>query len=249
MPIKVKSPRTVAAAAAAAIAALLFAIPAGAHVTVAPTEAPAEGYAKLDFSVPHGCEDSPTTSISIQMPDQVVSVTPQVVAGWQIETKEGELARPVELHGETITTGVREVTWRGGPLDPHHLEVFGLSVRFAGQPDDRVPFKIVQRCRQGEEAWIEVAEDGGEEPEFPAPIVTLTTADDGHGHDAAADGDEEPADAEAVTGDQGTSDTQVAPMSEESADDDGNGPLPAIALAVAILALITSGISLTRRRQ
>lgn len=189
--VRPKSPRAgrcralIAGICASTLFLIVGAGPAGAHVTVAPTEAPAEGHAKLDFSVGHGCEASPTTSISIQMPDQVVSATPQVVPGWKITTEEGELPQPVESHGETITTGVREVTWRGGPLDPDQLEVFGLNVRFAGGAGDSVPFKVVQRCREGENAWIEIAEQGQPEPESPAPVVSLVAADDDHGHDAA----------------------------------------------------------------
>lgn len=223
---------------------------AHAHVTVAPGEAPAEGYAMLDLSVPHGCEESPTTSISVQMPDQVVSATPQVVPGWTIETKEGKLPNPVESHGETLTTGVREVTWKGGVLDPHQLEVFGLSVRFAGEAGELAPFKVVQRCRQGESAWIEMAEDGGPEPEYPAPVVTLVAAEDSHDHsgsDASAHEDE--------TGDRSagqseeTSDDAAATAPAADGDDDGDGPLPVIALVIAVVALSMSIAGFARSRK
>lgn len=244
MPTKMKFLRMTAGTVAAIFAALVLALPAGAHVTVSPTEAPAEGYAKLDFGVGHGCEASPTTSISVQMPDQVVSATPQVVPGWKIVTKEGDLAKPVESHGETITTGVREVTWQGGSLDAHHLGVFGLNVRFVGEVGDVVPFKVVQRCREGEHAWIEIAEQGGPEPESPAPTVTLTAAEDDHGH-AASDTHEAEANGE-VAVDEGDDEVPVEASSGDS--DGGNGPMPAIALVVAVIALITSGVSLTRRK-
>jgi len=170
----------------AAIAAATLALPAaaGAHVTVSPTEAAADGYAMLELGVPHGCEDSATTSLTVQMPDQVVSATPQEVAGWTISMKEGKLATPVESHGETITEGVREVTWSGGPLDPHHLQVFGLSVRFAGEPGDTAAFKAIQTCEEGETAWIELAAEGQAEPQHPAPTVALTAAAE---HAPAAD--------------------------------------------------------------
>lgn len=238
--------RIVAGTAIGIAATLALAIPAAAHVTVSPSEAPAEGYAKLDFSVGHGCEGSPTTSLSIQMPDQVVSATPQVVPGWTISTKEGELAQPVESHGETITTGVREVTWRGGPLDDHHLEVFGLSVRFAGEVGDEVPFKAVQRCRDGEMAWIEVAANGDQELEYPAPVVTLTAADDDHGHsNDAANGDAAAEDAPATVADGDIAATDGA---DTDSADDGDGPLPVIALIVAIIALIAAGAALFRRK-
>lgn len=244
MPTTVSFPRL--AVIVTAIAGLLaWGQTANAHVTASPAQAPAEGYVKLDFSVGHGCEASPTTSISVQMPDQVVSATPQVVPGWEIETKEGELAKPVEAHGETITTGVREVTWRGGPLDPHHLEVFGLNVRFAGEAGDEVPFKVVQRCQNGEAAWIEVAKPGAEEPEFPAPVVTLTAAVDDPDHgtgDAAANGGDD-ADAEPES-----AGSAGAANSDAGADEDGDGPLPVIALIVSVIALLTAAVALAKRR-
>lgn len=240
MSIKRNVNRFTAGLGLSAAAVLVWAVPALGHVTVSPTEAPAEGYAKIDLNVPHGCEASPTTSISVQMPDQVVSVTPQVVAGWEISTKEGELAQPVESHGETITTGVREVTWRGGPLDAHHLEVFGLSVRFAGNPGEQAVFKVVQRCQEGEEAWIEVAETEGEELDHPAPVVNLIAADDDHGH-GANDSDASNADGSELAADE----ENAAPGS-----DDGDGTLPVVALVVAIAALIAAIAALmTRRRQ
>jgi hypothetical protein len=34
-----------------------------------------------------------------------------MLAGWTIATKEGQPAELVEQHGETITEGVREITW------------------------------------------------------------------------------------------------------------------------------------------
>lgn len=252
MKVKTKIRKLAGGVLLGAAAMLAFAGPAAAHVTVSPTELPAEGYAKVDLSVPHGCEASPTTSLSIQMPDQVISATPQVVPGWTITTEEGELAQPVESHGETITTGVREITWRGGPLDAHHLEVFGISVRLAGNPGDEIAFKAVQRCQDGQAAWIEVAETGDEDLEYPAPIVTLVDGSDDHGH-----GDEETADAVdtadtaadgEVVADGGQTAETSADGSPSSDDDEGNGPIPAIALVVAVLALITSGVSLTRRK-
>jgi periplasmic copper chaperone A len=162
-----------------AVAALL-ALPAAAqaHVTVWPETLPAEGYAKVDLSVPHGCEDSPTTSLSVQMPDQVQSATPQVVPGWKITTKEGKLAAPYESDGEQVTEGVREVTWSGGRLDAHQLEVFGLSIKVSGKPGDKIPFKAIQKCAKGQTAWIEIPVEGEEEPPEPAPMVELVAAEE-----------------------------------------------------------------------
>ncbi len=104
---------------ALAVALSVLAVPATtqAHVFLQQTEEPADGYPILDFVVPHGCDGSPTTSLTVQFPKSVPSVTPEAVPGWEISTKEGPKDE-VELFGETITKGVSEVTWTatGEPL-------------------------------------------------------------------------------------------------------------------------------------
>ncbi len=220
--------------ATAVLVALLFPGLAAAHVTVSPSEAPAEGYAMLEFVVPHGCDAAATTSVAVQMPPQVISATPGVVAGWNIKTKEGKLPKPAEQHGETITEGVRQVTWTGGPLPDGQLQQFPLSVAFAGNAGEAAEFKVVQRCEGGKEtAWIQTTPEGGEEPEHPAPFVTLTAADDSHGHDDDA--------------------TEDAPASEAASADDsdeGSGDGLAIAaLIVGALGLLAGGGALITARR
>jgi periplasmic copper chaperone A len=210
--------RTTPIGAALAVAALL-ALPVAAqgHVSATPGEIPAEGYAKIDLGVGHGCEDSPTTKITVQMPDEVQSATPQVVPGWKITTTEGELPKPYDNHGEQVTEGVREITWEGGPLDPHQLEVFGLNVRVAGAEGDSIAFKTVQECKQGENAWVEIPVEGEEEPPEPAPMVELVAA-------------EEPQDEPVAL--------QNAAATTEASDDGASTTLVIIALIVGALGLI-----------
>ncbi len=217
---------------AAIVAAIAMSLPAAAsaHVTVSPDAAPADGYAMLDFAVPHGCDGAATTKVAIQMPPQVISATPEEVAGWTVRTKVGKLPEPAEQHGETVTEGVRQVTWTGGPLPDAHLQRFGLSVALTGEPGESVPFKVVQGCAGGAEtAWIQVASADGPEPDHPAPAVTLTAAEDGHGHDAA--------DSSGAT-----------PVAAVSNDDSGNG-LAIAALIVGALGLVAGTTALLRSRR
>lgn len=92
----------------------------------------------------------------------------------------------------------------------------------------------VQGCVDGSEtAWITIPE-GDEEVDAPAPTVTLTDADGGHG--GATDDSTEAA--EAAEGDASTeaaADAAGAALSEPS--DDRLDPLALGALAVALLAL------------
>jgi uncharacterized protein YcnI len=198
------------AGALAATVALALPVAAQAHVTAAPSELPADGYSKVTLSVPHGCEESPTTRVRVQMPDEVQSATPQVVPGWKITTTEGKLPKPYDSHGDQITEGVREITWSGGRLDAHQLEEFGISVKLAGEPGSKIFFKTLQTCEEGSHAWAEIPVEGEEEPEEPAPEVTLIDETAG----ATATGDDEiaTAPASAPTGDDGDDGLAIAAL-------------------------------------
>lgn len=210
---------------------------AQAHVTVSPPDVPAEGYSTLKFTVPHGCDGAATRRVVVKLPPQVVSATPEAVPGWTAKTKTGKLAKPVEQHGETVTTGVREVTWTGGPLPDNEFVEFGLSVSVSGQVGDVAEFKTVQNCVDGSEAaWIQKTVEGQDEPDYPAPTLTLTAADDGHGH--AADEEDAPS-TEPVSGNDASS---------SNSDGASNG-LSIAALIVGALGLLTGGIALSRSRR
>ena len=171
--------------------ASLIAVPvAGAHVTANPSEGPAGGFIVISFRVPHGCEDAPTTSLTVRIPDGVIYVAPQAVPGWDVATKSGTLATPVESEGETITEGVTEVSWSGGSLDPHQFTDFGISLRLPDEEGETIYFPTVQRCAQGTTRWIQIPVAGQEEPAEPAPGVTLVAAGgDEHGGSSATEED------------------------------------------------------------
>ncbi|MDF2808369.1 MAG: hypothetical protein K0S43_3315, partial [Cellulosimicrobium sp.] len=89
--------KTLRAVGAAALTTGMVVVGAGAaaaHVTVTPDTTDAGAYALLTFGVPHGCGDSPTTKVSIQVPEQVVTVTPTVNPGWDVEKVMAALDEP-----------------------------------------------------------------------------------------------------------------------------------------------------------
>jgi periplasmic copper chaperone A len=219
--------------AAFAVGALALPAAAAAQVTVSPDESASDGYAKLDFSVPHGCDGSATRRLRVQIPETVPSVTPQVHPGWSIETKTGP-KEEVELHGETINEGVSEVIWTAedAPLPDHYLDVFGMSVKLPAGEGETVYFPAVQECEKGETGWIEIPAEGesSEELEEPAPAVTLTAAEE-----APAAAEEEGEDGEAVSG-------------SDADDSDSNG-LAIAGLIVGGLGLATGGTALARSRR
>lgn len=133
---------------------LLLALPgtAAAHVTVEPRTAPAGGYAKLVFRVPHGCDGSPTVKIAVQIPEGTLSVKPQVHPGWKISTKTAKLAKPVSLHGKEVVESIREVVWSGFLAD-EYMDEFGMSVKLPDQPGATLVFAVIQDCKKGSARW------------------------------------------------------------------------------------------------
>lgn len=178
-----------------AAATLLVAAPvAGAHVGVKTDSTAAGGYATLTFAVPHGCDGAATDKLVLQIPDGVTSFTPGRTAFWTPKLTMKTLDEPItSSHGEKITEVPDVVTWTATtPLPEGQLDQIPASVKFP-EEEGQLNFPLVQECvGDAETAWTQIAAEGGEEPEHPAPSVTLTAATgDAHGggdeHEAADD--------------------------------------------------------------
>ncbi|SEP07226.1 YcnI family protein [Trujillonella endophytica] len=192
---------------------------ASAHVTVASADAAPGGYGLLTFRVPNESDTASTVALRIQIPEEsaLASLRVQPVPGWTATLTQTELSEPLDNHGQEITRYVSVVEFRaeaGGGIAPGQFQQFALS---GGPfPDaDELTFPAVQTYSDGTEAaWIEPTVSGGEEPERPAPVLSLTAADDA----PAASGD-----------DDGAAD-------DGDSDSDGVG---VVALVLAVLALLT----------
>lgn len=241
--------RKIIVAAAAVGMALAIAGPAAAHVTANPSEAPSDSFFKTNFRVGHGCDGEPTTEVSVQIPGTVSSVHPQVVAGWDIDTKIGELDEPIENHGETITEGVREITWTATDegLPDAHMQEFGVSMKLpAGDADEPLWFPFVQKCpKGGSHEWIEIPDSVEEwgDKESPAPYVVLSAAEGDH-DDSEADSDE----TAATNGDGGAmSEDDVRTIAAEEASDAESSNT--LALFGVILGAIGVAFGITANRR
>ncbi len=182
--------RTTSLAAAAlgggALLALAAPLAANAHVTVTPSGTAAGSYAVMTFSVGHGCEGSPTTSLTFDIPEGVESVTPTISSTWDVETvTEGDAVSQV------VYTAVE-------PLPDGFRDTVSIQVRIAEDAAGTdLVFPVVQACEEGETAWVDVAAEGEEEPATPAPFITVTeSTGDGHSHGTDEAADEEHSDEE-----------------------------------------------------
>ena len=232
--------RLAALTAATGIAALVAA-PAQAHVSGTPSVANAGSSTVLTMSVGHGCEDSPTTSIEIQVPESVLSVTPTRNPFYSLETNIVQLDEPVtDAHGNEVTERTGSITYTAKePLPSGERDTFELSFQIPDTPGEQLAFPIVQTCEQGETGWVEVPQEGQdpEELDNPAPsFEILPAADDAHG---GSDEEASETDAEATS-----DETQ-----ETAATTEGTSAVGWAGLVLGALGLLAGGTALARSRK
>jgi uncharacterized protein YcnI len=227
--------------------ALAAAGPAAAHVTGTPSVATAGSFTVLTLSVPHGCEGSPTTKVEIQIPEQVMSVTPTRNPFYQLDFVIEQLDEPVtDAHGNDMTERVASIVYTAKtPLPEGERDTFELSFQIPEAPGELLAFPTIQTCEQGRTGWIEVPQEGQSEEELenPAPAFEILPADegDGGGHDdAAAEGTGDDASDASQSG-ADDSDTQ-----EASAED--GSMVGWVALVLGGLGLLAGGVALARTR-
>lgn len=153
--------------------------PAYAHVSLQTKQAPIAGPYTAVLSVPHGCNGSPTTKIRVRIPPGVVDVEPRVQPGWTVETVKADYSQPYTRSGASVTTGVKEVIWSGGPLPDGQKETFTFLAYLSDdlKAGATLYFPVVQHCEQGVVRWIDGGPVNGnsahDHSQSPAPRLTL----------------------------------------------------------------------------
>ena len=225
---------------ATAAIALSLVSPASAHVSASVTDASAGAFTVLTLSVPHGCEDSPTTRIEVQVPDSVFSVTPTRNPLYEVEATIEQLDEPqADAHGNEVTERTATILYTARtPLPEGQRDTFELSFQVPDAEGEVLAFPTIQTCEKGETAWTEVPTDGQDEDELesPAPSFTILPANGGGHGDAAAE--------------QASADAD-APDADEVGDDesdDGSSALGWAGLVAGLLGLVAGGLALARTR-
>ncbi|MDN3497502.1 YcnI family protein [Planococcus sp. APC 4015] len=161
-------------AAAGILLAVAAPLAASAHVTVTPDAATAGDYSVLTFAFSHGCEDSPTTSLAIDVPEGIDALAPQLEPGWTVEAVGADAGIPTRVIYTADT-----------PVENGFRSTVTMQVKFAEDTaGEAVAFPVVQSCVEGETDWVELAADGEDPHELdaPAPLVTVAAASaDAHG--------------------------------------------------------------------
>jgi uncharacterized protein YcnI len=210
----------------------LTAATAGAHVHVDADHPVRGGYALVTFQVPNESEKgAPTTKVTITLPN-VASVSTDVMAGWS-----------ADLDRDTATGAYRSVTFTASPnagIGLGQFELFPISISL---PDaDSATFPVVQTYGDGTVVrWDQPPLPNGDEPEYPAPVLALTS-----GPPAPKERHATPA-APAATTPPALS---AAPTSGEHAEPKAGPDNTARALAggALLVAAIGVGVAVARRR-
>lgn len=211
-----------AGASALAGVALSVGLPtaAWAHVGLSGSSTAAGASTLLTFAFSHGCGDSPTTKVAIQIPEGINAVAPTVNPGWTVEKLMTALDAPVtDAHGNQLTERVAQVVYTAKePVPSGVRDAFVLSLTLpADGAGQTLVFPTVQTCQAGENAWIEIPADGQDPRELdsPAPSLTVTEATD----------------------------------ADPAGDDARTDPLVVVSLAIGTLGLVTGGMALARGRR
>ncbi|MCX6397960.1 MAG: YcnI family protein [Propionibacteriales bacterium] len=217
---------------------VLAAGPALAHVGISPTEGAAGSYAVATLSVPHGCDGSATTSITIKIPSELNAVTPTRNALWDVKKNVVTLDTPLtDAHGNAVTERVDTVVYTAkSPLPDGYRDAFELSFQVPDAVGKTLVFPTLQRCVKGETNWNQVVEEGAEEPEYPAPSFTVVEGSgDGHGDSSpAAEGEH-------------AAEGSVAESAHES--DGASKGLAYTGLGVGVVGLLTAAAALAKSRK
>jgi uncharacterized protein YcnI len=200
---------------------VLFAGPAFAHVEIERDgEVSANGVVAATLHVPNEETAAGTTKIELVFPaaPKLKTAEPEAVNGWTATVQKNAA-------GE-----VTAITWTGGPLTGEDEVALPVSIGDVPEGIDAVDFKALQTYDDGTVVrWIEPTPAGGEEPEHPAPVLTVRGEAGGH-DDEAADHD-----------DAASSD------SHESSDDSTGVTIAIIVGIVVVLAVLGLVLSRTRR--
>ena len=220
------------AAWAACTIVMVLALPAAAHVTVQPQEAPAAAFFRFTVRVPTEREDASTVKVKVEFPENLVFTSFQPKPGWKRTVQMKKLAEPIEVFGTKIDEVVGSVTWSGGSIAPHEFDEFGFSARV---PEEEGPltFSAIQTYDSGEVVkWT-----GAPDSEQPAAVVSVVDMG----------GEEAPGQLELLA----ELDSKMTALRGEIADDgdDEETDTPMLLSGAALVVALGALVAALRRRQ
>jgi uncharacterized protein YcnI len=213
---------------AVAVGAVVLAVaaPAGAHITVEPSQAPKGSDAVLAFTVPNELENANTVRVEITFPTDhpIADASVEPLAGWTATVQRTKAPKPIQTDNGDVTEMVQSVTWSGGEIKPGEFQEFKVSVGLPSDADS-LEFKAVQTYSNGQIVrWIEDSPPNGPEPDNPAPVLTLT-------------------------GEEATGTTKPAAATKIDNEDSTARTIGIIGIVVGAIGLVVAGVALASRRR
>jgi len=158
------------------------AIPAWAHVTIAPDSAvKGASDVEITFRVPNEETAASTTKLQVAVPPSppLLNALAQQVPGWTASVVTTHLAAPIHTDDGDVTDVVSEITWAADStangIKPGDFGTFDIIVGTLPSTGDQITFPAVQTYSNGDVVrWIQTQTPGGPAPDKPAPILTLT---------------------------------------------------------------------------
>ncbi|HWJ86399.1 MAG TPA: YcnI family protein [Cellulomonas sp.] len=172
------------AASAALVGLGLVVLPAAAasaHVRVIPETTTAGAWTVLTFRVPNEKDAATTTKVVIDLPTDtpLTHVGTRPVPGWTAEVQTGTLPTPVDVEGATITQAPLHVVLTADPdaaIGAGQFQEFELQVGPLPAAGTQLVLPAHQTYSDGTVVDWDEPTTGADEPENPAPELTVTAA-------------------------------------------------------------------------
>ena len=250
--------RTAALFTLTGLTLLVAAGTAAAHVAVDPSTAAAGDEAvTLTFHVPNESETAGTVAVTVALPADHPFAFASVgqMPGWTVTPTEQTLPAPVTEGDLTIKEALTSVTWTaqaGNRIGPGEFAEFKIA---AGPVPDvaALEFPTTQTYDDGTVVeWNEPTPASGEEPEHPAPTLTVTPAGDAATGSGAAPASSH-SDESVATSAEASAATVSAVANTESSTAQSSGSdstaviLAVIGIVLAAAALLVAAVALRRR--
>ncbi|MGC5255398.1 YcnI family protein [Gordonia sp. DT218] len=147
---------------------------ATAHVTANAPTLSQGGYGVVNLVVPNESDTAATTALTVTLP-KLKSARPEVMSGWKATVAK-----------DPSTEEVTSITWTALPGTPGVPVGEFAQFRISGGPfpeQESVSLPAMQTYADGEKVdWSQPMGANGEEPEHPAPTLTLPAAEEGADH-------------------------------------------------------------------
>jgi uncharacterized protein YcnI len=152
---------------------------ASAHVTLSPNTAAAGSWSTFNVKVPNESDSASTVKVAVKMPQGITYASWQPVGGWEASVNKVKLATPVQTDDGPVTDGVSEVVWTatGKGVEPGQFQQFPITLLVPDVAGTELTFKAVQTYSDGKVSrWI-----GSAGSDMPAPMLSVTAKEAGHG--------------------------------------------------------------------